>query len=45
MLGIDEDTALVGKLAGPWKVMGKSQVHMFSKLESKNYSVGEEVKF
>jgi cyanophycinase len=43
MLGIDEDTALVGKLGGTWTVMGKSQVHVFSKHDSKNYSVGEEV--
>jgi cyanophycinase len=44
MLGIDEDTALVGKLGGAWTVMGKSQVHVFSKSDSRNYGVGEEVK-
>jgi cyanophycinase len=43
MLGIDEDTALVGKLGSTWTVMGKSQVHVFSKSDSKNYGVGEEV--
>ncbi|SRR6266498_3145383 len=45
MLGIDEDTALVGKLGGVWTVMGKSRVHVFSKGKSKSYSIGEEVKF
>jgi len=44
MLGIDEDTALVGKLGSTWKVMGKSRVHVFSKQESRSYSVGEEVR-
>jgi cyanophycinase len=44
MVGIDEDTALVGKLDGTWKVMGKSRVHVFSKGESKSYNKGEEVK-
>lgn len=44
MIGIDEDTALVGKLEGTWRVMGKSKVHVFSKQESRSYSVGEEVK-
>jgi cyanophycinase len=44
MIGIDEDTALVGKLEGTWRVMGKSKVHLFSKQESRSYSVGEEVK-
>jgi cyanophycinase len=45
LLGIDEDTALVGKLEGTWKVMGKSKVHVFSKNESRSYNVGEEIKF
>jgi cyanophycinase-like exopeptidase len=44
MLGIDEDTALVGKLNGTWTVMGKSQVHVFTKDEKTSYKAGEEVK-
>lgn len=30
MLGIDEDTALVGTVDGSWKVMGSGQVHLMS---------------
>jgi len=45
LLGIEEDTALVGKLGEKWRVMGKSQVHVFSKKESMSFRVGEEVNF
>ncbi len=41
MIGVDEDTAMVGKLDGEWTVMGKAQVHVFTKDEDKNYRVGE----
>jgi cyanophycinase len=41
MLGIDEDTALVGTLGGAWKVMGKSRVHVFTRSGSKTYESGE----
>ena len=44
MIGIDEDTALVGQLGKTWTVMGKSMVHVFSKVESVSCSAGEEVK-
>ena len=44
MLGIDEDTALVGKLGSTWKVMGKSQVHVFSRGDKESYGMGDEVK-
>lgn len=30
MIGVDEDTALIGKLGGEWVVMGRSQVHVFT---------------
>ncbi len=30
LIGIDEDTALVGSLGGEWKVMGKSNVHIYT---------------
>ena len=39
MIGVDEDTALVGSLQGEWKVMGKSEVHVFTR-ESKNHLPG-----
>ena len=30
MIGVDENTALVGKLGGEWAVMGQSKVHVFT---------------
>ncbi|MDQ2693700.1 MAG: Type 1 glutamine amidotransferase-like domain-containing protein [Chloroflexota bacterium] len=30
MIGIDEDTALFGRLGGEWTVMGKGKVHIFA---------------
>lgn len=41
LLGIDEDTAVVGTLGGEWTVMGKSQAHLFTKDGEKAYAVGE----
>ncbi|MFN8381015.1 MAG: Type 1 glutamine amidotransferase-like domain-containing protein [Anaerolineales bacterium] len=41
MIGVDEDTAIVGKLGEEWTVMGTAQAHVFTKDESKSYSVGE----
>ena len=38
MIGIDEDTAIVGKLNEEWTVMGKSKAHVFTKDESQSYS-------
>lgn len=43
MLGVDEDTALVGELGGEWKVMGKSKVHYLTRKNSTVYSAGETV--
>ncbi len=43
MLGVDENTALVGKLGGTWTVMGRSQVHVFRKDGSRSYRAGEQV--
>ena len=40
MIGVDEDTAMVGK-SGEWVVMGKAGVHVFTKNDSKSYMVGE----
>ena len=42
-LGLDEDTALVGKLAEGWQVMGRQQVYVITKNEIKSYSAGEHV--
>lgn len=42
-LGLDEDTALVGKLGGAWQVIGPQQVHVITKNEIKSYAMGEQV--
>jgi cyanophycinase len=30
MIGVDENTALIGRLAGEWSVMGQGKVHIFT---------------
>ncbi len=44
-LGIDEDTALVGKATGDWQVLGKNKVYVITRKEMKSYSAGEKVSF
>lgn len=41
MIGIDEDTALVGSLGGEWLVKGKSGVHIFSRNTRTSYVNGQ----
>jgi cyanophycinase len=43
ILGIDEHTALVGRLGGEWKVMGVGQVHVISKGSERLYESGQPV--
>jgi cyanophycinase len=43
MIGIDEDTALIGSLHGEWKTMGKSQAHVFSRDQKNTYNSGDAV--
>jgi cyanophycinase len=43
MLGIDENTALVGKLGGQWQVMGQSNVHVLKRKSSRIFEAGETV--
>jgi cyanophycinase len=43
MLGIDEDTALIGTLGGEWKVMGVSTVHLITRKSERVFSNGEVV--
>lgn len=31
MIGVDENTALIGRLGGEWTVMGESRVHVFTR--------------
>ncbi len=40
-LGIDEDTALVGKIGSDWKVMGRSKVYKMTRKGSQSFSAGE----
>jgi len=44
MIGVDENTALIGKLHGEWVVKGKSKVHIFERDNKKSYSEGESVR-
>jgi cyanophycinase len=41
MLGVDEDTALIGKLGGEWIVKGRSKVHVFTRDGKSSYSEGQ----
>lgn len=41
MLGVDENTALIGKLNGEWVVKGKSKVHVFARDGKKSYTDGQ----
>ena len=41
MIGVDEDTALVGKLGGAWTAMGKSKVHIFTRQSKQFYENGQ----
>lgn len=43
MLGIDEDTALIGTRGGSWKVMGASTVHLITRNEERVFAAGEVV--
>jgi cyanophycinase len=41
MIGIDEDTAIVGRVGEEWTVMGVSKAHVFSREQVHIYSAGE----
>jgi cyanophycinase len=41
MIGVDEDTALIGKLGGEWTVRGKSKVHIFARDGKTSYLDGQ----
>lgn len=43
LIGVDEDTALIGSLNGEWKAMGKSQAHVFSRDQKSTYNSGDVV--
>lgn len=41
MIGVDEETAIVGKLGEAWTVMGRAQAHVFAIGGSASYEAGE----
>ena len=43
ILGVDENTALVGMLDGTWQVMGRGQAHIITRNSQIDYTVGEDV--
>ena len=43
ILGVDENTALVGKLDGIWQVMGQGQVHIITRAGQQDFDSGEQV--
>jgi cyanophycinase len=43
ILGVDENTALVGKLEGVWQVMGQGQAHIITREGQIDFNAGEEV--
>jgi cyanophycinase len=45
MIGVDEDTALIGKLDGEWLVKGESKVHVFARDGKVSYSEGQMLTF
>jgi cyanophycinase len=45
LVGVDEETALVGSLNGEWKVMGKGSVYIFARDQKRTYKNGDTVLF
>ncbi|MBI4760664.1 MAG: Type 1 glutamine amidotransferase-like domain-containing protein [Chloroflexota bacterium] len=41
IIGVDEETALVGRLGGEWRVMGRGSVHLFTKKGEQVYLSGQ----
>jgi cyanophycinase-like exopeptidase len=44
LLGVDEETALIGTLGGQWRVHGRQTVSTFTRAGEQVFAVGEEVK-
>jgi cyanophycinase-like exopeptidase len=42
-LGVDEDTALVGRLGEPWQVMGRQSVRLITKTQIDTFTAGDEL--
>jgi cyanophycinase len=43
MIGVDEDTALIGSLNGEWKVMGQGNVQVFAHDQKRKHAFGDVV--
>jgi len=43
ILGVDENTALVGVLDGTWQVMGQGQAHIITRDSQQDFTAGENV--
>jgi cyanophycinase len=43
LIGVDEDTALVGSLNGDWKVMGKGSVQVLARAKKNKYKNGDTI--
>jgi cyanophycinase-like exopeptidase len=41
LIGVDENTALIGRLGGEWIVKGKGKVHIFTCNGKMNYTNGQ----
>ncbi len=45
LIGVDENTALIGKLGSKWTVKGKSKVHVYTRDGKMSYTNGETLTF
>ncbi len=45
IIGIDDETAFVGKRGGEWRVMGQRRVHIITREKTEEYPVGETLAF
>ena len=43
ILGVDENTALVGKLDGTWQVMGQGKAHIITRDSQQDFTAGETI--
>ena len=43
ILGVDENTALVGTLNGTWQVMGRGQAHIITRDSQGEFTAGQAV--
>jgi cyanophycinase-like exopeptidase len=43
LIGVDENTALVGRLGGEWKAMGRGSVHLITRSDDRVFRNGQTV--